>query len=215
MRMNKTQQGAVLEKLKELSVVPGLYEYVMEFGFVAGGAIRDLFRDKTPKDWDIFFKTEAAKNEFVKRFGNEFRVTGIGNYNFKDFQFITIRFGSPENVIDTFDWNVNQTFFDPKIQQLCYYDRSDYLRINTKTEKPLSAIMRLPYMLEKGFKIGDKELLFALTFVSSVVDLKSQEAVEKQHEYMSAGGYKCSVEGVVERAVKEALKQSPLSKALL
>lgn len=208
--------NSILTKMKELKKIPDLYEFVMENAFLAGGAVRDLTRGQKPKDYDIFFKTKKAKDEFVKNFSKHMKETGIGNYNWHDFQFITIRHGTPQEVTDTFDWNVNQVFFD--------FDGSYLggerfggivLRINTKCDKPLSALLRLPYLLKKGFTIDEKELLFALTFTSTVVNLRSTEAVEDQLEFMSSGGGSTCLGDTVERAVQAALEKSPLNKALL
>lgn len=204
------------KKLKELKKIPDLYQFVMENAFLAGGAVRDITRGQKPKDYDIFFKTKIAKEEFVKRFSKHMKETGIGNYNWYDFQFITIRYGTPEEVTDTFDWNVNKVFYDFNRSRLGgNMFGGNELTLNTKSDKPLSALLRLPYLLKKGFTIDEKELLFALTFTSTVVNLRSTEAVEEQHEFMSNGGGETYLGDTVERAVQAALEKSPLNKALL
>lgn len=136
------------------------------------------------------------------------QVTGIGNYNFKDFQFITIRFGSPKQVIDTFDWNVNMGFVDFKTHLVNNAEcKARYLRLNVNAEKPLSALLRLPRMLKKGFEIEEKELLFTVSFISSVVNLKSSKGIEDQYEFISSGGSKSYVAfETAGRATKEAEK---------
>lgn len=206
-------------KIKELKKVPHLYEFIMEHGFLAGGAIRDIIRKATPKDYDIFFKTVAAKDEFIEKFGDKMEVTGIGNYNWKDFQFITIRTGSPKKILDTFDWNVNQVAYDFKAKRSEGYWGDDiYLRFNTKTDKPLASLLRLPYLISKGYTIDEKEYLFALAYTATTVDLTSSQAVESQYEFMSSGGGQTSPSGIVERAAElanaEKLRKSPLSQAL-
>lgn len=209
----------IKKKTEELQKIPGLYEFVLIHGFLAGGAVRDLTLGGKPKDWDIFFKSKSSVDEFIKRFGKKMEETGIGNYNYKDFQFITIRHGSPREVIDTFDWSVNRAFYDYKASQLHSHNVDKHLRFNTKSDKPLSAILRLPYLLKKGFEIEEKELLYTLSFIASAVDLKSSEAVSAQYEFMSSGGGRSCSDGIVERAVHDAkemsIKKSPLNKALM
>jgi hypothetical protein len=208
-------------KMRELQKIPGLFEFVMEHAFLAGGAVRDLARNKTPKDWDIFFKSEDAKNEFVKRFSSGMVETGIGNFNYANFQFITIRWGTPEEVINTFDWNVNMLYYDFLRERARngavwgFYD-GVYLKINTNAEKPLASLLRLPYLIEKGFRIEQDELLFALSFVSKAVNLQSSESVMDQAEFMSAcGGPTGKIDDTIKRASEAAIKHSPLYKAML
>lgn len=206
----------VMAKIKELQRVPGLYDFVLANCFLAGGAVRDTIRQQKPKDWDIFFKTEAAKNEFVSRFSDGMDQTGFGNLNYYDFQFITLDTGTPEKVIGNFDWDVNQVYFDFATNRLGgNVSSNNYLRLNTEARTPLSAIMRLPHLLSKGFLIEQKELLFAYTFVSLKVNLASPTAVQAQNSFISNGGFPLSgVTETTERAVKAALKSSPLMKAL-
>jgi hypothetical protein len=209
--------STLMHKMEELKLVPFLYEFVMEHGFIAGGAVRDVVRSKIPKDYDIFFKTEHAKNDFISKFGKSYPMTetGIGNFNFRDFQFITIRFGSPRQVIETFDWNVNMAFLDFATKKITVETTNNELHINCKSEKPLSALIRLPYMVQKGFRISEEEMLFAMTFVSTIVDLTNSESVAKQSEFMSSGGGLRLVSTITKRAVQAGVDQSPLNKALM
>jgi len=213
-----TEQTLIDNKILELSKISGLYEFTIANCFLAGGAVRDIVRQKIPKDWDIFFKTDAAKDEFLAKFSGKMELTGFGNYNWKMFQFITMETGTPQKVTDTFDWNVNQVYYDFASSRFGgqTQDTMMHLMLNTKAKTPLSAIMRLPYFIEKGFKIDQKELLFCLTFISIAVNLTSHEAVSNQKNFTSGnGGEVGGIEGVIERAKKAALEQSPLCKALL
>ncbi len=210
----------ITDAILELKEVPDLYEFSQEHCFLAGGAVRDVVREREPKDWDIFFKSEAAKDEFISRFGRKMELTGFGNYNWKKFQFITMETGSPTKVTGTFDWTVNMVYFDFALGQFGgNTHHNNFLNINTKARTPLSAIMRLPYLLEKGFLIDQKELLFAYTFVSVSVDLKCPEAVNNQYNFISGNGGNSAIEGTTKRAVDTALKEiiakSPLQRALL
>lgn len=202
--------------IKILKQVPGLHEFTMEHCFLAGGAVRDLARGNVPKDYDIFFKTKAAAEEFKRKFSMGMVESVLGNYNFSDIQFITMNVGSPEKVIEQFDWNVNQVFYDFANGKASGIQSDNALRINTKAQTPLSAIMRIPHLLSKGFVIYPEELLFAYTFVSTVVNLSNAEAVKAQTCLMSNGGGNTDyrIDAVLKRATEAALTQSPLSKAL-
>lgn len=205
--MKKLQQ-----QLELLRNVPGLYEFASANCFLAGGAVRDNIRNLPPKDYDMFFRTAAAKDEFIQKFGSQFVETGYGNYNWEKFQFITLVTGSPKEVTDTFDYSVNQVWFEFGGNRAHGEISSNmFLHFNTKSRTPLSAIMRLPRLLEKGFKIEAKELLFAYTFVSLSVNMANAEAVNSQQMAVSNNGGPISgVESVTARAVKAVLENSPL-----
>lgn len=204
-----TLKNKIEDKINTLNDVPGLVTFVNDNCFVAGGAVRDIIRNRTPKDYDIFFKTEEAKDVFIKKFGTiyDFTVTGIGNYNYKNFQFITLYTGTPKQVTSTFDWNVNQVWYDFQDERT-YFETGYDLYLNFDCEKPLSALMRLPYLLEKGYKISQTEHLKAIAFTALKVNFNDEESIAKQHEWMSSGGGASSPANAVwaVRKVKEEAK---------
>lgn len=204
-------------KLNTLKKIPDLYEFTLENCFIAGGAARDTIRSTPPKDYDMFFLSDSAKDEFIRKFGNHCTVTGFGNYNWDEFQFITLVTGSPESVTDTFDWNVNQVWFNLKAKRFGgHLSTSNYLMFNCKSRTPLSAIMRLPMLIKKGYVIEPKELLFAYTFVALSVNMANPEAVNlQQAAAISNNAGPCTgVESVTKRAVKAVLENSPLCQVL-
>jgi hypothetical protein len=208
------------EKTKDLKAVPGLYEFAMENCFIAGGAVRDSRRGVQPKDYDLFFRSDASRDEFIETFGKLMEITGIGNYNYNDFQFITLYTGSPLSVISKFDWNVNMMYHEFNNNKLY---RSTYvpgeLKLNVDCEKPLSAYLRLPDMINKGFKISKEELMFTLAFIGQRVNLKNLDNLDKEFEWVSAGGGMVGA-GAARKAVERALedakhpRHSKLAKAL-
>lgn len=203
-------------KIKELSYIDGLYEFVLENCFIAGGAVRDTLRGKEPKDYDLFFRTEVAKEVFIARFSKHFSETGLGNFNYGKFQFITLYTGTPQEVVSTFDWNVNMVFYEFGSRGV-YQHTINTLHFNVNARKPLSALLRLPYLIEKGFKIEGKELMFLVSFISQVTNLKAGSDLSEQFEFMSSGGTyvdSASAERAVSRASEEAVKHSPLYKAM-
>jgi len=210
--------GNALEKAIEATkTVPTLYEFIQDNCFCAGGAVRDIVRGNTPKDYDLFFKTEESKDYFLANFSKRFVQTSIGNFNFKDIQFITIYTGSPDSIINRFDWNVNQTYYDFKTKEMDRrFNRGTDLILNLDAEKLLSAMIRLPYLLSKGFTISQDQFLFCLSYLSSRVNLKSVEDVLGQHEWMSSGGGLGADKSTwaITNANNEAKKRTGLYKAL-
>jgi hypothetical protein len=206
-------------KIQELREIPGLYEFVLKNCFIAGGAVRDAIRDVKPKDYDIFFRTEEAKEEFIQIFSKRFTETSIGNFNYKDFQFITLYTGTPQQVVDTFDWNVNQEYYEFGKNNPKYLSRirEKYLTLNTNCRKPLSAFLRLPDMLKKGYEIEKEELLYVLSFISQVSAVRGDVDLSKEFEFVSSGGGfigSDKAERAVKRATQEAVKHSPLYKVM-
>lgn len=205
----------ILEKFEELKIVLDLHDFVMNNCFVAGGAVRDLRRNKTPKDYDIFFKTEEAKEQFVQKFAGYCVETGLGNFNYNDFQFITINVGSPEKVIARFDWNVNQCYFDPTDKRkFSSYYVPEYLQFNCNSDYPLSAFLRLPYLIEKGFKIEPKEFAFVAAFIQNLGLLNSSEAATKALSFVPSSNGVTDLQNVPERAARAAIMKSPLAMAM-
>lgn len=213
------------KKLEYLKAVPELYDFTVKNCFIAGGAVRDVNRGVAPKDYDLFFRTDAAIAEFKQKFSHFCVETGLGNYNWGEFQFITLYSGTPQEVIETFDWNVNQHFYEfgklnvrfPFLSQVGGYTTEVYLRFNPNARTPLQALMRIPEMIEKGFKIQKEEFLFALTFCSQVCPLTTGTDFTQHFEAISSGGSflgSAAAEGAVQRASEEAQKHSPLAKAL-
>lgn len=208
----------VMKKIEELKKVPSLYEFTLEHCFLAGGAVRDLARNEKPKDWDLFFYTEEGKEEFVKNFGRFCTETGIGNFNYNDFQFITLYTGTPEEVVNIFDWNVNMQYVSLNENKYRYWNSNfSELRFNCDARKPLSAYLRLPDMLTKGYRINKEEMMFMLSFIAQTSPIRGGADLSKEFEFVSSGGGfvgSDKAENAVNRASEEAQKRSPLYKML-
>lgn len=208
------------DKILELKKVPGLYEFTTENCFLAGGAVRDTIRGVKPKDYDLFFYTEEGKSQFVQNFSRYCNETGLKNFNYNDFQFITLMTGEPQKVVDTFDWNVNQCYYELLKNPFRNWGGTlsdNYLRFNVKARKPLSAYLRLPEMLAKGFVIEKEELVFLLSFLAQTAPIRGGADLSEEFEFLSSGGGFISsnkAEAAVNRASEEARKHSPLYKIL-
>lgn len=212
--MNKIEI-TLREKLKELSILPGLLELTLEKGFCAGGAVRDIARGAKPRDYDIFFKSADAVEEFKQKYSHLCEETVLGNFNLADFQFITIYFGSPKDIISQFDWNVNQKYCDFAITNNPSYEYTEtHLSFNCNASYRLSALLRLPKFIEMGYKIEPRELAFVVCYIAATGVLASSEAVEAELSFVPSSGHAINLKGIPERATKAAIQSSPLMKAL-
>lgn len=222
--------------MKQLEQIPGLRNFVEHNMYLAGGAVRDLIRKKVPNDYDLFFRTDEAKDEFVRRFSGQMTGTPFKNFeyvfngNFKigpsKVQFITMFVGSPEKVVGGFDWSVNMVWADlsasPHATHLPLIIPTPYdngLYFNLDATHVFSAIERLPKFLAMGYTISPAELQKALVTLSlggAITDPK-QVPVTFSASSMTI---QCAVEQVMEHKTKNSklyktLHGEPVSKDLL
>lgn len=206
----------LMTKMLELKKIPGLYEFTMANCFCAGGAVRDIARDREPKDYDIFFKTKEAIDEFKQKFSHLTTETVLGNFNLDDFQFITMYYGSPTKVVAKFDWNVNQVFVNFTEHKPTAWGGVHFndLTFNCNASYPLSALLRLPRLIEMGFKINAKEFAFVVAFIAAKGCLSSTERCQKELAFVPSADSQMNLNGLPERAQKAALANSPLMTAM-
>lgn len=155
--------------LKSLECVPGLRKFIEDNAYLAGGAVRDMLRNKTPNDYDFFFRTKEAREQFATTFGKLMVGTPFENFEIhlegKKFQFIMMYSGSPEEVVGRFDWNINMVWIDPtpgaNPPYRMYYV-NNVLEFNLNATHKFSALERLPHFLSDGYHIPPYELQKAL-----------------------------------------------------
>jgi hypothetical protein len=206
--------------MTQLEQIPGLRNFVEHNMYLAGGAVRDLIRKIVPNDYDLFFRTDEAKDEFVRRFSRamtgtpfkNFEITLNGNFKISPskVQFITMFTGSPEKVVGGFDWSVNMVWVDltAKVISLAYPYSND-LYFNLDATHVFSAIERLPKFLAMGYTINHVELQKALVTLSlggAITDPKQVPAT------FSASSM--TIQYAVEHVMEHRTKNSKLYKTL-
>jgi hypothetical protein len=210
----------IMDKMLELKAIPGLYEFTMENCFIAGGAVRDVNRNVEPKDYDLFFRTDKGIEEFKAKFSERMEETGLGNFNYSDFQFITLSSGTPAQVVSKFDWDVNMQYYvfgETHAKSLSYINHAGEhsLVFNVNSSYPLSAFLRLPQMLKKGYHIMPKELSFITAFLAAKGVFNSGEEAQGHLNIVpSQSMSQYSIGGAVDRGRQAAIADSPLMKAL-
>ena len=114
----------VLGTLKDLD--PEFSKFVEDNCFLAGGAVRDYVKSNGSfdqiKDYDIFFKTKEALDQFLRNkiIDRMQHHPTSGCYNLItietgytiDIQFVTMKYGSPQQVVNTFDFMQNKGYID-------------------------------------------------------------------------------------------------------
>ena len=163
-------------------------------GFVAGGCFKDLFSDKPPKDIDIFFENandfEIAKKLFLKKHkqksANDTCATFFDSKLGVSLQLISKVFGSPEKIIDNFDFSVCK--FAYRKTNIVFYDRF-FEDINKKIisigkmQYPISTLKRaFRYVGAYGYHLSNEQLFIILDAINDDVDSIYEEYYECNEE---------------------------------
>lgn len=150
-------------------------------GFIAGGAFKDIYLNKVPKDFDVFFKTEDDFNEalknyvddpvFTEKYANS-NTVAFANTNNKVIELIRTRFGNVTDVLDSFDFTVckyaivkhNNKLYS--VEHASFHDdvRNKSIKISRNwvlpaNNDPLDLIERIKRYLGYTFQLNDPETI--------------------------------------------------------
>lgn len=162
----KSEGSKVVSKLLSIFPKTDVKDYFLKNTFIAGGYVRDLLRNKRYKDIDFYFKSKEAMDLLLPHIEKAgYRKSKNGTYVKDDIQFITMIYGDPESVINKFDFTVNQGYYDYGNSVLNIRESSQNLYVNKDGLTPLGALIRVPYLLDKGFHISKAEMAFLSAIV--------------------------------------------------
>lgn len=151
--------------------------------YFAGGAIRDLMRDEPPKDYDLFFIDEESVELFKNLVKKEFSLkkTKIGNFNSQTtgVQVITLVSGSPDSVVDTFDFTINQGYYLPQMDLLLKGEVTGILKVCPKLLSPLQALCRVEKFRKKGYDCPMQVLVDLGVAISKMGALNNEADIKK------------------------------------
>lgn len=199
-----------IEETLKLRFNKQIIEFIYENCFVAGGAVRDFIIDRRHNDIDIFFKDknkiQEFKDLFVKYnladFSNKwyrpYNSTHTCNFIVTNYaitigrlQFITFRTGEPIDIVNTFDFTINQCYYDLKNNTFYIKDRASLsnklLVVNEKTLDTKRLLSRLLYFMDYGFK-PTTTTVGTIAMLQSTADYPSnyEEYLSKENEIYSA-----------------------------
>lgn len=137
--------------------------------YFAGGMFRSIFTDTEINDIDVFFKSKKAadkfkhtflkpnkifsENDITKNHTFKFKLKG-----FKPLTFITSNAGTPDEVLNTFDFTFNKHFFDVNSFDMRFdvntFNKSGFIGDNVSN--PLKLYFRALRFLKEGFTIEDQ-----------------------------------------------------------
>lgn len=186
--MNETQIEAHLRLISEHLIIVLGEDIPLDKACFAGGCIRDLWRNKPPKDYDVFFFdlesaqrtadffTTLNENLYVNKSIVSAKRTHLGNWDvvFKIsdilyvVQFIICNTNPIETLVASFDFTINTSYFDIAFSQLTLSDatKRNTLELCEKTNKPFAALCRVPKFIKEGYEISNHTLAAIVTRIS-------------------------------------------------
>ncbi len=174
----KAKLKLVHEELIQNCYTDKMKELIRTKTYFAGGCVRDLYRDLTPNDYDIYFYCHEDKLDFIDEVKTNFsfKATAIQNYNIrvgdKKIQLITLLTGMPDTVVNQFDYTINQGYFCPQTGTLNLGWIYSQLIVCDKVLAPLNALVRLDKFLKAGYTMSQD------TLVQLGVALSKMEAID-------------------------------------
>lgn len=180
--------------LQVFSEDPVIYDIAKNSIYIAGGAIRDIFLGKEPKDYDTFFYSPLDRDMLINWLKEHpkyiHRITINGNiecwrtYENKNYliQFITVRSDTPENLTNTFDFNINTGYYEPSLDKLHIPKglKTKELKVMNEVLFPVNALLRLPRFLKQGYHINHGELLKLATLIQERPSLHEKENIKAE-----------------------------------
>jgi hypothetical protein len=156
---------------------------IKEKTFIAGGVFKSLVLDEPVNDWDFWFRDEASRSKFVhlldvKAQTKSTSITNRDNLKFgkmmktsenaitfhfpKDkIQFVLTEVGTPNTLIDKFDFCHTQAFYDSITGELhcpTHFMIGKQLNYNRKYKLPLQALKRAFKFTKQGWTMGDEQI---------------------------------------------------------
>lgn len=166
------------------SVDGELKELLINETFLAGGCFASIYHAEKPNDYDIFFRSKEAVDKFKvlcphfcfnnKTTLSEYRsLTYISSattqnafsLNLPKFkiQFITRFYGTPEEIINTFDFHHSQAYLDLKNDSFHIPINNIKHKVLTYNQEgndfPLSTLNRILKFKERGYSISFLEII--------------------------------------------------------
>lgn len=196
-KLNKVKEKLVEVKQELVELLPEKFrERFEQSAYIGGGAIYSLYNNQEPKDYDFFLDDPEFADELSAVFfvliadflhvmeGFKDNRIYIGYYKDKravvttngisigKFQIITRWSGTPEEVINEFDFKHNMFYYHKNnIETFSQWDflEDNKLRYNEKRARDIcGTIIRVKKFVERGFTITNKEMAKMLSKLNEV-----------------------------------------------
>lgn len=165
---------------------------------LSGGAINCVFANDPIKDLDFYMKDPSKKSEVIeflaKYFPSEHWVSGnaftmkrhsVASRKKWTVQLITRFHGTPQDILDTFDFTITQGLYDFETKQFVFGDRflqdiaSRTLIYLGKSHFPICAMYRTKKYQDRGYKLPGATIMhIALSIVR--LEIKTYKQLKEQ-----------------------------------
>ena len=142
-------------------------------GFIAGGAVRSVFASERINDYDIFFPSKKDFDNCTKEFAELTNDEGGFKYKFtrtdsawsyrteskQQFQLIQAVFGTPDQIVDSFDFTVCMAAWIPMDNRFLLNDlflkhlSQRRLHFNANAGYPICSLWRAFKYTQRGYKL--------------------------------------------------------------
>lgn len=184
--------------------------------FIAGGACTSVFSNNKINDIDLFFYSEQDCLNAIAAFGtlpevkSNFTTDNAISYSCdnKKFQIIKCLYGTPQEIIEKFDYTVVMCAYEPKTGEFTLADNFIYhlaerkLIFNPNIDYPISSLFRSKKYILRGYDFPITEM-FKLSLAINNLKLESYGDVKKQLEGVDLGIMKDLVNSLVEDGNKK------------
>jgi len=187
--------------------------------YLAGGCIYSLYNDKTPHDYDFFIQDNTTKVNlltFLLSCTTKFKHGNIAIGKLNGFNFVKTKYaitiiesdhivnkyqiihkyiGSPNEVVEEFDFKHNMFYYSPKDNFLGSHESVSfkYLKTNELCFNDLrcrdlcGVILRLPKFTSRGMIIKKKEIAKILIKLQGCINDENEKEIVL--DYLSTQGY--------------------------
>ena len=193
--MYKKQRYLLTKALKE----HGIFDIFIKHGVViAGGAIRAVFAGEKISDYDVYFKNNEIKNDFIKDFSDKATVLGktdnaITFAHCLENEKIYVQscilpnamFEDVSKIIETFDFTCCMGAFDCGTLQFILHSSflpdlaRRELKINVNAKYPICTLFRVKKYIAKGYKISGTECV-KLALAINKLNMKNYQELKEQ-----------------------------------
>ena len=155
-----------------------------EKAIIAGGVFKDLFLERKFRDIDLFFNSQkdlcntinfVKENTGFKMIYENNNATGYFDLNLNwKIDFVQKQFGSPEEILDSFDFSVSKfcLFKDgcglKVLFHCCFFEdlTNKNLKFNPKVVNPVSMLSRALKYSTYGFNLNKSDFLYLISLIN-------------------------------------------------
>jgi hypothetical protein len=187
--------AGLIDNFCETIVDENIKTIIKEKTFISGGCIPSMIIDEFVNDFDFYFlnkeNAEKTKQYFIDaKKTDKFHVNLIteNSINLSDkIQLVTKFTGTPEEVTNKFDWQHIKSYYKyPDILEIpneTYRLLIEKELIYTRSDYPLSSLMRLKKYIKKGWTVSNTTIIqIALEFHEAMIKSEKIRQEKKKKE---------------------------------